>query len=421
MSSVVALFGPRSLPRRSRRRVAKTEVTVLVQNQSVFSVCFRLLRGSVFCPWWRFSLPSVRRKRHPPPTGPSSAATRGSPASRRARFRPRCRLRWTYEADDAIESSAAIADGVVYVGVGKRRPAGDRSRLGQAALEVHDRQHDRRIVAGRRRRTSSSSAISAASSTPCARSDGSRLWTFKTGSEVKSSPTIVDDLVLIGSYDTHLYALDAATGKLRWKLQTERSGPRHAGGRRTASSTSPGATRSSARVRLTDGKMLFRDAARRLHRRVAGRRRRSRLLRHVQLRGHRGRSDARGRSSWRYQRSRSRVPVLFVAGVSRSGRVIVGGRDKAVHAIDAATGKGVWKFVTRARVDSSPVVAGGRVYVGIERRQAVRARRRDRSEAVGIRRRRRDHRFAGRCRGTRRDRRAGRPHLLLRVEWTRTN
>ena len=46
------------------------------------------------------------------------------------------------------------------------------------------------------------------------------------------------------------------------------------------------------------------------------------------------------------------------------GRVIVGGRDKAIHAIDAASGRSVWKFVTRARVDSSPVVAGGRVYVG---------------------------------------------------------
>jgi outer membrane protein assembly factor BamB len=35
-----------------------------------------------------------------------------------------------------------------------------------------------------------------------------------------------------------------------------------------------------------------------------------------------------------------------------------------VHAINASTGKSVWKFVTRARVDSSPAVADGRVYVG---------------------------------------------------------
>jgi outer membrane protein assembly factor BamB len=35
-----------------------------------------------------------------------------------------------------------------------------------------------------------------------------------------------------------------------------------------------------------------------------------------------------------------------------------------VHAIDAKSGKPAWTFITRARVDSSPAIAGGRVYVG---------------------------------------------------------
>jgi outer membrane protein assembly factor BamB len=35
-----------------------------------------------------------------------------------------------------------------------------------------------------------------------------------------------------------------------------------------------------------------------------------------------------------------------------------------VHAVDMKTGKPAWTFMTRARVDSSPVVVGGRVYVG---------------------------------------------------------
>jgi outer membrane protein assembly factor BamB len=35
-----------------------------------------------------------------------------------------------------------------------------------------------------------------------------------------------------------------------------------------------------------------------------------------------------------------------------------------VHAIDLKSGKRAWAFTTRARVDSSPVVAAGRVYVG---------------------------------------------------------
>lgn len=41
----------------------------------------------------------------------------------------------------------------------------------------------------------------------------------------------------------------------------------------------------------------------------------------------------------------------------------MGGRDKMVHGLDAA-GKGVWTFTTQARVESSPAIAGGRVFVG---------------------------------------------------------
>jgi outer membrane protein assembly factor BamB len=35
-----------------------------------------------------------------------------------------------------------------------------------------------------------------------------------------------------------------------------------------------------------------------------------------------------------------------------------------VHALDVRSGKAIWTFRTRARVDSSPAIAGGRVYVG---------------------------------------------------------
>ena len=66
---------------------------------------------------------------------------------------------------------------------------------------------------------------------------------------------------------------------------------------------------------------------------------------------------------WRYTDPTSQFPYLSSAAVSLD-RVVLGGRDKLVHSIVAATGKAAWTFATRARVDSSPVVAGGRVYVG---------------------------------------------------------
>jgi outer membrane protein assembly factor BamB len=69
------------------------------------------------------------------------------------------------------------------------------------------------------------------------------------------------------------------------------------------------------------------------------------------------------RIAWRYSQPDAQFPYYSSAALD-GGRVIVGGRDKIVHAIDTATGKSAWTFATRARVDSSPVVADGRVYIG---------------------------------------------------------
>ena len=63
------------------------------------------------------------------------------------------KLLWTYEAGDAIESSAAIADGVVYVGSADRRAARRQPGRRQEQVEVQGvRRRDRRVVAGGRRR-----------------------------------------------------------------------------------------------------------------------------------------------------------------------------------------------------------------------------------------------------------------------------
>ena len=68
---------------------------------------------------------------------------------------------------------------------------------------------------------SSTSATCPACSTRWTSRPGKAAWTFKTGTEIKSSPVVVGDKVLIGSYDSHLYALGAKDGKLAWKVQTE--------------------------------------------------------------------------------------------------------------------------------------------------------------------------------------------------------
>ena len=66
---------------------------------------------------------------------------------------------------------------------------------------------------------------------------------------------------------------------------------------------------------------------------------------------------------WRYQRTSSQFP-FYSSAAAAGDRIVLGGRDKLVHCLNAKTGKALWIFATRARVDSSPAIAGGRVYVG---------------------------------------------------------
>ena len=136
-------------------------------------------------------------------------------------------LKWTYEAGDSIESSAAIADGTVYVGSSKGE---------LLAIDLETGKLKWKYSTGEGGFIAESSPALAADAVFIGDlggvlhavniRDGRKLWTFKADDEIRSSPVVLNDLVLIGSYDTHLYALEQKTGKLQWKLQTD--GPVHA-------------------------------------------------------------------------------------------------------------------------------------------------------------------------------------------------
>src|SRR4029453_17665095 len=46
------------------------------------------------------------------------------------------------------------------------------------------------------------------------------------------------------------------------------------------------------------------------------------------------------------------------------GIVVVVSRNRRVQGLDPATGKELWAFATKQRIDSSPVIVGNRVFVG---------------------------------------------------------
>src|SRR6185503_7433448 len=49
---------------------------------------------------------------------------------------------------------------------------------------------------------------------------GALKWKYQTGDVVHASPAIADGMVFIGSWDSYMYALDAASGALNWRFKT---------------------------------------------------------------------------------------------------------------------------------------------------------------------------------------------------------
>lgn len=49
---------------------------------------------------------------------------------------------------------------------------------------------------------------------------GTLRWKFKTGDVVHASPAVVDNVVYIGSWDRNMYAINAITGREQWRYQT---------------------------------------------------------------------------------------------------------------------------------------------------------------------------------------------------------
>jgi outer membrane protein assembly factor BamB len=270
------------------------------------------------------------------------------------------KLRWSFSAKDSIESSAAIADGTVFVGsmdgslyaidlvTGKLRwqyrtagPVGESSPcVSDGAVYVGDLSgvfHAVNVSTGKAR------------------------WTFKAGDEIKSSPNCASNRVYFGSYDQNLYCLAAETGAQIWKYATE--GPVHC---------TPSIDKGIVYISGCDENFRALDAAT------------GKQLYALPLGAYAGASaavrddqayvgtfgnevlciDLKKRATrWIYKHPARNFPFYSSAGVT-ADRVVVGGRDKMVHCLERSTGKAVWTFLTRARVESSPLIAGNRALVG---------------------------------------------------------
>ena len=266
---------------------------------------------------------------------------------------------WTYEAGDSIESSAAIVGGTVFVGSQK----GDLVALSLANGSVYWKFSTGAAIGESSPAYSNGVVyigdlngwINALNAT-----DGRKLWAFKTNGEIKSSPVVVGDRVLIGSYDENLYCLSARDGSVRWKFKT--NGPVHSTpGIANGMAFIAGCDELFRAIRIEDGKEVFNVSSGAYTGASPALRDGSAFY---------GTFDnevlsvnlAQKQITWRYEHPERKFPFYSSAAVTRD-RVVIGGRDKLVHGLTLA-GKAVWTFATRARVESSPAIAGGRVFVG---------------------------------------------------------
>jgi outer membrane protein assembly factor BamB len=67
--------------------------------------------------------------------------------------------------------------------------------------------------------------------------------------------------------------------------------------------------------------------------------------------------------SWEYDPPQKDFP-FYSSAAATDKLMVVGGRDKILHAVNPQTGKALWTFSTKAKIDSSPVIAGQRVFFG---------------------------------------------------------
>jgi outer membrane protein assembly factor BamB len=240
------------------------------------------------------------------------------------------------------------------------------------------------------------------------RPNGKQLWTFQTSAEVQAPPAVVGNLVVFGSVDGYLYAVDTATGKFRWKYRTDDKilgaanyAPAPTGGgtwivvgsydsilhcvnagtgkRQWVYETGNYVNGTPA---ITGGKVVFGNCDGNLYTlslkdgKPLGTPLEVRnyipssiaVDKNIAYFGHYGNEVmaanlATGKLDWTFKDRQ--FPYVSAAAVA-ADRIVIGGRDKRVHCIKRADGKEAWNARTRGEVDSSPVICDGKVVVGSE-------------------------------------------------------
>jgi outer membrane protein assembly factor BamB len=158
---------------------------------------------------------------------------------------------------------------------------------------------------------------------------GGLKWKFHTGDVIHASPAYANGTVFVGSWDSYLYALDAATGAEKWRFQGGEDAVMH---NQVGFQSSPAVANGVVYVGCRDSNLYAIDAA-------------------------------TGNEKWRFNNAGSWV--ISSPAVIRD-KVIFATSDSSLYLVaDAESGKPLVRKQGSAFVFSSPAVAGNVVYVGV--------------------------------------------------------
>lgn len=153
-------------------------------------------------------------------------------------------------------------------------------------------------------------------------------WVFKTASAIIASPVSANGVIYVGSTDSNFYAIDAMEGMLRWKVKTN------------------GDIRSTACI--YQDKICFMSGD-----------------------GYAWCIDTGGHIKWKFKSKGENKYELFSfadyfqsSPVYDSGIIYIGSADHFIYALQAQTGKLIWKFKTAGIVHATACIYKGAVYIG---------------------------------------------------------
>jgi outer membrane protein assembly factor BamB len=158
---------------------------------------------------------------------------------------------------------------------------------------------------------------------------GDLRWKFQTGDVVHASPAFADGVLYFGSWDSYFYAVEAATGKEKWRFHGGEDPVLH---NQVGFQSSPAVANGVVYTGCRDSQLHALDAA-------------------------------TGKEKWHFDNALSWV--ISSPAVSDDKVFFATSDSSLYHIVDALTGKPVLRQQDKAYMFSSPAVAGNVVFIGV--------------------------------------------------------